>query len=149
MWQYYDVLDKNLAQVTKSGGAAGRMAVSGETPIGVALGYEVEVAKKQGAGIDVIYPSDGIAWTFEGNAIVKGAKNPQNARRFLDWAVSKSAMAAYAEWRGGPGRPPPPPPGGPPPPRGHPSPPPIPVDPRPAPQQPATATRLRRIWTSP
>ena len=100
MWRYYDALDKNLAQVTKSGGAPGRMAVSGETPIGVALGYEVEVAKRQGAGIDVIYPSDGIAWTFEGNAIVKGAKNPQNARRFLDWAVSKSAMAAYAEWRG-------------------------------------------------
>jgi iron(III) transport system substrate-binding protein len=100
MWQYYDALDKNLAQVTKSGGAPGRMAVSGETPIGVALGYEVEVAKKQGAGIDVVYPTDGIAWTFESNALVKGAKNPQNARRFLDWAISPSAMAAYAEWRG-------------------------------------------------
>jgi iron(III) transport system substrate-binding protein len=100
MWQYYDALDKNLAQVTKSGGAPGRMAASGETPIGIALGYEVEVAKKQGAAIDVSYPTDGVAWTFEGNALVKGAKNPQNARRFLDWAVSKSAMAAYGEWRG-------------------------------------------------
>src|SRR6266446_8783589 len=100
MWQYYDALDKNLSQVTKSGGAPGRMAASGETPIGVALAYEVEVAKKQGAPIDVIYPTAGIPWTFEGNALVKGAKNPQNARRFLDWAVSKSAMTAYAAWRG-------------------------------------------------
>ena len=100
MWQYYDALDKNLSQVTKSGGAPGRMAASGETPIGVALAYEVEVAKKQGAAIDVIWPSDGVPWTFEANGLVKGAKNPQNARRFLDWAVSKSAMAAYAEWRG-------------------------------------------------
>ncbi|HEY3190372.1 MAG TPA: hypothetical protein VGJ70_22970, partial [Solirubrobacteraceae bacterium] len=25
---------------------------------------------------------------------------PQNARRFLDWAVSRSAMTAYAGWRG-------------------------------------------------
>jgi iron(III) transport system substrate-binding protein len=58
------------------------------------------VAKRQGAAIDVVYPTDGVAWTFEGNALVKGAKNPQNARRFLDWAVSKSAMAAYGEWRG-------------------------------------------------
>lgn len=99
-FQYYEALDKNLSQVTKSGGAPGRMAASGETPIGVALAYEVEVAKKQGAPIDVIFPSDGIPWTFEGNALVKGAKNPQNARRFLDWAVSKSAMASYAEWRG-------------------------------------------------
>jgi iron(III) transport system substrate-binding protein len=100
MWQYYDALDKNLSQVTKSGGAPGRMAASGETPIGIALAYEVEVAKKQGAPIDVIWPSDGVAWTFEGNGLVKGAKNPQNARRFLDWAVSKTAMASYAEWRG-------------------------------------------------
>jgi len=99
-FQYYEALDKNLAQVTKSGGAPGRMAASGETPIGVALAYEVEVAKKQGAPIDVIFPGDGIPWTFEGNALVKGAKNPQNARRFLDWAVSKSAMGSYAEWRG-------------------------------------------------
>src|SRR5438128_1643034 len=100
MWQYYDALDKNLSQVTKSGRAPGRMAASGETPIGVALAYEVEVAKKQGAPIDVIYPTDGIAWTFESNALVRGAKNPANARRFLDWAVSKSAMTAYAAWRG-------------------------------------------------
>ena len=97
---YYEALDKNLSQVTKSGGAPGRMAASGETPIGVALAYEVEVARKQGAPIDVTFPTDGVAWTFEANALVKGAKNPQNARRFLDWAVSKSAMTAYAGWRG-------------------------------------------------
>jgi iron(III) transport system substrate-binding protein len=100
MWEYYDRVDKQLSQVTKSGGAPGRMAASGETPIGVALAYEVEMAKKQGAPIDVIHPADGVPWTFEANALVKGAKNPQNARRFLDWAVSKSAMASYAEWRG-------------------------------------------------
>ena len=97
---YYEALDKNLSQVTKSGGAPGRMAASGETPIGIALAYEVEVAKKQGAPIDVIFPSDGVAWTFEGDALVRGAKNPQNAKRFLDWAVSRSAMVSYATWRG-------------------------------------------------
>jgi iron(III) transport system substrate-binding protein len=99
-FEYYAALDKNLSQVTKSGGAPGRMAASGETPIGVALAYEVEMAKKQGAPLDIVFPSDGVAWTFEGNALVKGAKNPQNARRFLDWAMSKSAMEAYAKWRG-------------------------------------------------
>lgn len=100
-FEYYERLDKNLAQVTKSGGAPGRMAAAGETPIGIALAYEVEVARKQGAPIEVIHPTDGVAWTFEGNALVKGARNPQNARRFLDWAVSRSAMEAYAKWRGG------------------------------------------------
>jgi iron(III) transport system substrate-binding protein len=99
-FEYYAALDKNLSQVTKSGGAPGRMAASGETPIGIALAYEVEMAKKQGAPLDIVFPSDGVAWTFEGNALVKGAKNPQNARRFLDWAMSKPAMEAYAKWRG-------------------------------------------------
>jgi iron(III) transport system substrate-binding protein len=99
-FEYYEKLDKNLSQVTKSGGAPGRMAASGETPIGVALAYEVERAKKQGAPIDIVYPSDGVAWTFEGNALVKGARHPENARRFLDWAVSKSAMQAYSTVRG-------------------------------------------------
>src|SRR5216110_57285 len=99
-FEYYEKLDKNLAQVTKSGGAPGRMAASGETPIGIALAYEVDVARKQGAPIDVIYPTDGVAWTFEGNALVKGTKNPQNGRRFLDWAMSRSAMDAYVKWRG-------------------------------------------------
>jgi iron(III) transport system substrate-binding protein len=99
-FEYYAALDKNLSQVTKSGGAPGRMAASGETPIGIALAYEVEVAKKQGAPLDIIFPSDGVAWTFEGDALVKGTKNPENARRFLDWAMSKSAMEVYAKWRG-------------------------------------------------
>src|SRR5439155_559421 len=46
MGQYYERLDRKPSQVTKSGGAPGRMAASGETPIGIALAYEVEVAKK-------------------------------------------------------------------------------------------------------
>lgn len=100
LWPYYDALDRNLSQVTKSGGAPGRMAASGETPIGVALAYEVEMARQQGAPLEVIHPTDGVAWTFEGNALVKGARNPQNARRFLDWAASQSAMSTYAKWRG-------------------------------------------------
>src|SRR5215470_3413884 len=99
-FEYYDKLDKNLSQVTKSGGAPGRMAAAGETPIGVALAYEVDVARKQGAPIDIVYPGDGVAWTFEGDALVKGAKNPENAKRFLDWAMSRSAMESYAKWRG-------------------------------------------------
>lgn len=98
-FQYFAALDKNLSQVTKSGGAPGRMAASGETAVGVALAFEVENARKQGAPIAVIYPSDGVAWTIEAAALVKGARNPQNARRFLDWAVSRSAMTSYASWR--------------------------------------------------
>src|SRR5262249_60406512 len=49
MWQYYDALDKNLSQVTKSGGAPGRMAASGETPIGGAPAVGVGGVQEKGA----------------------------------------------------------------------------------------------------
>jgi ABC-type Fe3+ transport system substrate-binding protein len=39
------------------------MAAAGETLIGIALAYEVEAGKQQGTPIDVIFPSDGVAWT--------------------------------------------------------------------------------------
>jgi len=75
------------------------MAASGETPIGVALAYEVEVAKRQGAPIDVIYRPTASRGRSRQRA-GEGAKNPQNAKRFLDWAVSRAAMTSYAAWRG-------------------------------------------------
>src|SRR5256712_4178299 len=46
-FEYYEKVDKNLAQGPKPGGAPGRMAASGEAPIGIALAYEVDVARKQ------------------------------------------------------------------------------------------------------
>src|SRR2546425_13260207 len=73
MWQYYEVLDRNLSQVTKSGGAPGRKAASGETPIGIALAYEGEGAKKQGAALDRIYPTDGTPGTVQGHPPGGGA----------------------------------------------------------------------------
>src|SRR5438034_6633839 len=57
MWQYYDAPDKNLSQVTKSGGAPGRTAASGETPIGVAVAHEGAGANEQGAPTDATSPS--------------------------------------------------------------------------------------------
>ena len=35
------------------------------------------------------------------NALLKGAKNPKAAKRFLDWAITENAMKEYAKFKYG------------------------------------------------
>lgn len=98
-WNYLKELDKNIAQYTRSGGAPGRLAAQGEYAVGISFAFPMLQLKAQGYPIQVIIPKDGAGWTIEANALVRGARNPDLARRFLDWAISPSAMRSYATLR--------------------------------------------------
>jgi iron(III) transport system substrate-binding protein len=99
-FEYYRALAANAAAYVGPGVLPGRMVAAGEATIAVALAHDVAQQRKAGASIDVVYPFDGMPWTLEGVALVRSSRNPRNARAFLDWAVSPSAMAAYAKVRG-------------------------------------------------
>ncbi len=99
-WAYLAELDKNIAQYTRSGGAPARMAAQGEIPVALSLDFAVLTFKQQGFPVELVWP-DGTGYELEVNALLKGARNPQAARRFLDWAISLSAMRAYAQWKMG------------------------------------------------
>ncbi len=38
---------------------------------------------------------------MEANALLKGAKNPNAAKKFLDWAITDNAMKAYSAFKHG------------------------------------------------
>jgi len=99
-WQYLTELDRNIAQYTRSGGAPARMAAQGEIPIALSLDFAVLTFKQQGYPVELVWP-DGTGYELEVNALVKGARNGDAARRFLDWAISLNAMRAYARWKMG------------------------------------------------
>ncbi len=99
-WQYLTDLDKNIAQYTRSGGAPARMAAQGEIPIALSLDFAVLTFKQQGFPVELVWP-DGTGYELEVNALIKGARNPEAAKRFLDWAISLNAMRAYARWKMG------------------------------------------------
>jgi iron(III) transport system substrate-binding protein len=44
-------------------------------------------------------PQEGAGFELEANALLKGAKNEAAAKKFLDWAISKSAMEEYAKFK--------------------------------------------------
>jgi iron(III) transport system substrate-binding protein len=44
-------------------------------------------------------PEEGAGFELEVNSLLKGAKHEKAAKKFLDWAISKSAMKGYAKFK--------------------------------------------------
>jgi iron(III) transport system substrate-binding protein len=97
-WAYLDELDKNMAIYTKSGSKPCKMAGAGEFAVGVSFAFVGARLKKDGAPIEFVLPSEGSGFEVEANGLMKGAKNPEGAKQFLDWAISDEAMNLYAKY---------------------------------------------------
>ncbi|MBI3002385.1 MAG: ABC transporter substrate-binding protein [candidate division NC10 bacterium] len=100
-WEYLKGLDKNIAQYIKSGSRPAKMAAAGEYAIGLSFEFAVAKLVEQGAPVKLVIPKEGAGYELEANALMKGAKRPAAAKRFLDWAISESAMRQYAKWKAG------------------------------------------------
>ena len=97
-WAFLEGLDKNMAIYTKSGSKPCKMAGAGEFPIGISFAFVGARLKREGAPIEFALPSEGAGFEVEANGLMKGAKNPEGAKRFLDWAISDEAMGLYAKY---------------------------------------------------
>jgi len=96
-WTLMDGIHANISQYTHSGSKPCAMAASGEVPIGISWDMRAIALKNKGAPIDVIFPKEGLGWDLEGSAILKGTKNLNAAKTFMDWIVSPAAMELYNE----------------------------------------------------
>jgi iron(III) transport system substrate-binding protein len=99
-FNYLRELDKNMAMYTKSGSAPCRMAAAGEFPIAISFEFVGANLIKDGAPLTMVFPAEGSGFEMEVNALLKGAKNPAGAKRFLDWAISDEAFNLYAKYFG-------------------------------------------------
>ena len=96
-WEYMDGLHKNIAEYTHSGSAPSKLAASGEFPIGIGMGYKGLSIKQEGYPVDVIFPTEGSGWDLEANALIKKDDIKEEAKLFLDWAISEDAMKEYGK----------------------------------------------------
>lgn len=99
-FNYLRELDKNMAMYTKSGSAPCRMAAAGEFPIAISFEFVGAGLIADGAPLTMVFPTEGSGFEMEVNALLKGAKNPAGAKRFLDWAISDEAFGLYAKYFG-------------------------------------------------
>lgn len=95
-WDYVKTLVENLdGKVASGSGAAHRSVANGEYI--VALTYEDPSAAyvRDGAPVKVIYPVEGAVFLNATSGIVKDAKNLENAKKFIDFIISKEAQDAF------------------------------------------------------
>ncbi|MEK3888782.1 ABC transporter substrate-binding protein [Bacillus sp. FSL K6-3431] len=95
-WDYVTALIKNLdGKVTSGSGAVHKGVADGEYVVG--LTYEDPSASyvRDGAPVKIVYPKEGSVFLDAGVEIVKGAKNLDNAKKFVDFIISKDAQDAF------------------------------------------------------
>ncbi len=98
-FNYLRELNANVSQYTKSGVTPSRNAARGETAIGIGFLHDYVLEKEKGAPLHLVVPCEGSGYEIGGVSIVKGAGNLDNAKLFVDWALSKEGQET--SWKKG------------------------------------------------
>jgi len=98
-WEFLGKLDKNMGQYIKSGSKPAKLTAAGEYAIGCSFAFVYSSLKKKGFPVEMVLPEEGAGYELEANALLKGAKHPNAAKKFLDWAIRESAMKEYAKFK--------------------------------------------------
>lgn len=97
--EYFKALDKNTAKYTKSGSGASKEVGVGTTIIGIGFLHDViyQIVNKGYKNIGMAAPSDGTSFEVGATAILKGAKHPALAKKFIDFATSAECVELAAK----------------------------------------------------
>lgn len=94
-WQVYEGLLGNFI-LSNSSGAVPKFVNDGELAIGVTLEDAALRFKLGGGPVEIVYPSEGTSIVPDGMALLKGAKNADGGKKFLDFMNSKEAQTVVA-----------------------------------------------------
>ena len=98
-WEYVDRLHPNLTYVPNPLEAC-RDVGKGRIAIGISFAFRgAQRRTQQEEPVDVVFPTDGVAWDIEANALIKKETIKPAAETFLDWAISDEAIQLYAQQR--------------------------------------------------
>ncbi|HJW79802.1 MAG TPA: ABC transporter substrate-binding protein, partial [Beijerinckiaceae bacterium] len=64
--------------------------------VGITFMHDMVTMVVDGAPVKVVAPCEGTGYEIGSMSIVKGARNPDNARKWYDWALSPAAQAIGA-----------------------------------------------------
>ncbi|QAY67561.1 ABC transporter substrate-binding protein [Paenibacillus protaetiae] len=87
-WDYLKTLNGNVHHYTQKAGDPINLVATGEFAAGMAWAHDIVKTAKQGYPIKVIVP-DQTAAEIGGVGIVKGGPNTENAKKFVDWLLTK------------------------------------------------------------
>ncbi len=93
---YMRELGRNIAEYTKAGAEPVKAAGRGEITIGISFMHDAVTQKEGGAPLVIVAPCEGTGYEIGAVSIVKGSRNLEEARRFVDFALSPEGQATGA-----------------------------------------------------
>lgn len=96
-WDFYKGLKANNITVDKGNGAIQKAVVAGDKGWGILVDYMANRSKHDGAPVEFVYPSEGSPLVTEPIAIVKGSKNMDAAKAFVDFVLSEEGQKLAAD----------------------------------------------------
>ena len=91
-FRYMRALDANVNQYARSGIGPMTAVTRGETAIGSTVLHGVVNEIVRGFPVKAILPCEGVGYEVGSMAIIKGARNLDNAKQFFDWALTSDAQ---------------------------------------------------------
>ena len=92
-WDFVKKLHANLVIVTSSSHTH-KFVAAGEYPLGMTHERNAYKYSLAGGPVGFVYPEEGTAVRPDGLYLVKGGPNPELAKKFIDFLLSKNAMEA-------------------------------------------------------
>jgi iron(III) transport system substrate-binding protein len=92
-------LRANVQLYTKSGGGGTLPVGLGQAGGGIFFIVDALDTKAKGYDVTISFPKEGIGTAAEGIALIKGAKNPEAAKKMIDWASSPAMQNLYAKYK--------------------------------------------------
>ena len=91
-WDFVEKFYQNLdGKMINSSSTVPKVCADGEYAIALTIENYGADYTAAGSNIKVIYPEDGTMRTAGGSVIIKGCKNPENAKLFVEFMYSKAA----------------------------------------------------------
>ncbi|MEO5699274.1 MAG: ABC transporter substrate-binding protein [Casimicrobiaceae bacterium] len=91
-FRYLKALHPNVSSYARSGIGPMTAVKQGETAIGSSVLHGVINEIARGFPVKPVLPCEGVGYEVGSMAIVKGARNLDNARKFFDWALTVEAQ---------------------------------------------------------
>ena len=92
-FSYLKKLHGQIGAYRTSGNVSGRNVGMGETGTAIMFSHDgIKYFKEGFRDLIITFPNEGTGYEIGAVAIIKGASNPSEARRFVDWALTKQAQ---------------------------------------------------------
>jgi len=96
-YKYEKALSQNVQVYTKSGAGGALPIARGQAAGGIFFLVDALEMQKKGYNVTISYPKEGVVAGIEAMGLVKGAKHPDLAKKFLDWASTERMQKLYEE----------------------------------------------------